>query len=91
MDTFDYYCSNLPKTLVKTLEGRSSEAFAQEIEERTSLLHKLGYTKEQATARIKANIAWEFDSTWAKKAPSFAKTIDKVVTAYYTKLSIKRD
>lgn len=90
MATFDYYCPNLPAGLGKALEGRSNEAFAQEIEERTALLHKLGYSKEQTVARIKANLAWEFDATWTKKAPAFIKTVDKIVTAYYKKLAGKR-
>ncbi len=91
MAPFDYYRPSLPDTLDKELKGRSTEAFEAEIAQRAALLQKLGYSKDQTAARIKANIAWEFDSTWTKKAPSFVKTVDKVVTALYKKMSGKRD
>lgn len=91
MAPFDYYTSNLPGNLAKTQQNRSTEAFVQEIEEKTTLLHKLGFTKDQVIARLKANISWEFDKTWTDKNPSFLKSIDKVVTAYFKKMADKRD
>lgn len=42
-------------------DDRRIDMYRREVTERAALLHRLGYSAEQAAARICANAAWDFE------------------------------
>lgn len=55
---------------------RRDEVLKQELEDRAALLHRLGYSKAQAKARLRANVAWDYEMHGKAKHD---KEIDKIV------------
>src|SRR5262245_49518767 len=41
-------------------KARREAMYRAEIEERAALLHRLGYPRDRARARLAANLAWDF-------------------------------
>ncbi len=58
--------------------------YRTELAERAALLCRLGYPREQAAARLRANVAWDFETAGTGSAPT-AKDIDAVIAAAYGK------
>jgi hypothetical protein len=58
------------------------EMYRREIEERAALLHRLGYSRARAAARLKSNVAWDFEIGGGGDAPA-AGEIDAAVAAVY--------
>lgn len=83
MQEFDYLESNLSSKFAKELDGRSLEAFKQEVKERATLLLQLRYSASQAIARIEQNIRWEFDDTWTHKEPAVLGFVETIVGDVY--------
>ncbi|WP_428266181.1 hypothetical protein [Haliangium sp.] len=48
--------------------------YRRELTERAALFYRLGYTAEQATARLQANVAWDFGSGADPRPPALADT-----------------
>lgn len=59
---------------------RRDEVLKQELEDRASLLHRLGYSKAQAKARLHANLAWDYELHGKAKQD---RDVDKIVDAVY--------
>lgn len=83
MQEFDYLESNLSSRFAGELDGRSLEAFKQEVKERAALLLTLRYSAAQAVARIEQNIRWEFDDAWTRKEPTVLGLVEKIVGEVY--------
>ena len=41
-------------------KARREAMYRSELEDRAALLHRLGYAKDKARARLAANLAWDF-------------------------------
>jgi hypothetical protein len=59
---------------------RRDEMYRRELEERASLLFRLGYNAKRAKARLAANVAWDFE---LHGRPRHAADVDKIVDAVY--------
>jgi hypothetical protein len=57
-------------------KARREAMYRGEIEERAALLHRLGYDKGKARARLAANLAWDFPDG---KAPVDGAALDAIV------------
>jgi hypothetical protein len=91
MEPFDYLNSNLSARFGGEMRTRSVEEFEREIRERARLLFNLKYKAADAAARIRQNVAWEFDDAWTKALPDFATRIDDIVAAVYKHVEGKKD
>lgn len=60
--------------------ARRAEMLRHDLEERAALLYRLGYSQKRCKARLKANVAWDFELSG--RAPAAAE-IDRVVDAVY--------
>jgi hypothetical protein len=63
----------------KTNEQRRA-MYRREIEDRTGLLLRLGYTARDVKARLKKSVAWDFD---LQDAPDHASEVDRIVDDVY--------
>jgi hypothetical protein len=81
---FPWYDAPIPEAVRATYNDRALDAVRREIEERASLLGRLGYSKQQAIARLRANMSWEFERM-SSKAP-LNDELEKLVDAAYQKL-----
>ena len=77
---FDYYhVTRSPQD-----PQRFAQQFIRAIEERARLLHNLRYPVKQATARIRADLDWEFDADLASTPrPKFYKDVPGIVKTVY--------
>ena len=46
----------------KIEKARREAMYRSELEDRAALLHRLGYAKDKARARLAANLAWDFET-----------------------------
>ncbi len=64
--------------------ARWEDQYIRDIQARAKLLHNLQFSKKEATRRIQAALAWEFDEDIASTArPAFFKKIPKLVASVY--------
>jgi len=91
MEEFDYLNSNLSAVFNEQLKVRSLESFEQEVAERARLLFNLKFSLDDAIARIKQNIAWEFDDAWAYQVPAIYSRIDAIVKDRYSRMEGRKD
>src|SRR2546421_12717698 len=54
--------------------------YLAELRERAALLRRLNYSREEARARLRANLAWDFELSGT---PGFAGKIDGIVDEVY--------
>jgi hypothetical protein len=54
--------------------------YLTELRDRARLLHRLGYERNAARARLRQNVAWDFE---LHEAPAFCGKIDSVVEEIY--------
>lgn len=54
--------------------------YRTEVEDRAALLFRLGFTKERAKARLRANVGWDFE---LHGRPRHAADIERIVDAVY--------
>jgi len=90
-EQFDYLNSDVSAPFNEKLAARSQETFEREVRERAQLMCHLRFRREDTIARLKQNIAWEFDDAWTKKAPSIHAQIEAIVTEVYKHLEGKKD
>ena len=64
----------------RNFNQRRDEMYRRELEERAGLLYRLGYSAVRAKARLRANVAWDFE---LHGRPRHAAEIDKIVDAVY--------
>jgi len=65
-----------------TRPERRAEVYRRELEERAALLHRLGYSRSQARARLDANVRWDFEVGGAR-APVSPSEIEALVDRIY--------
>jgi hypothetical protein len=68
------------KRAQKSAKAAREAMVRQELEERASLLFRLGYSKKRTRARLRENVAWDFELS---EAPKSAAEIDAIVDAVY--------
>ena len=54
----------------KTERSRREAMYRTELEERAGLLQRLGHSREQARARLAANLEWDFGAAPSPLAPA---------------------
>lgn len=59
---------------------KREEMFRRELEDRAAMLHRLGYTAKAVKARLKANVAWDFE---LEARPKHAAEVDKIVDTVF--------
>jgi hypothetical protein len=69
-----------PKPPAKRPPGRRDEMYRRELEERAALLRRLGFSKDRAAARLRANVSWDFE---LHGRPRHAADVDRIVDAVY--------
>jgi hypothetical protein len=74
--TFEWHEVKRPAPSPKKRE----EMFRRELEDRAAMLHRLGYTAKAVKARLKANVAWDFE---LEDRPKHATEVDKIVDAVF--------
>jgi hypothetical protein len=57
---FDWMDSRRNPERGKIDKARREAMYRSELEERATLLHRLGYGKDKTRARLAANLAWDF-------------------------------
>lgn len=57
---FDYLHSSVPKSYLDAGEKAETQ-YLREIEQRAALLFRLGYSKDEAIARLRGNLAWDWE------------------------------
>jgi len=72
----------------KIEKARREAMYRGELEERAALLHRLGYTKDKARARLAANLAWDFP---AGAKPLDDAALDAIVDRLFNNAAFGRD
>ena len=58
---FPWLLAETPADLAATFHHKALEMHRQEVRQRAALLLHLGYSQEEATARCRQNLEWDFD------------------------------
>ena len=68
-------------------ENRNDKVATDELANRAGLMFRLGYTEEDATARLCQRMAWEFDPSCGGKRPSTLSddAVAKIVSETYAR------
>ncbi len=59
---------------------RRQQMYRRELEDRAALLMRLGHTQAHVKARLKQNVAWDFE---LHARPAHAGEVDRIVDAVY--------
>jgi hypothetical protein len=84
---FDWLETRRNPALAATERERRATMYRVELEERAGLLQRLGHGKEQARARLVANLGWDFPDG---KSPLAASAIDAIVDRVFGQASAGR-
>jgi len=76
-DDFDWMT---PATPAGRNRSAREEMYLAELRERAALLRRLNYDKAEARARLRANVAWDFE---LHSQPGFLSKIDGIVEDVY--------
>lgn len=79
---FDYLHPDVNPKYTEATKANAEKAHLQAIKERAAMLHRLGYSKEDAIRRLEQNVEWDFDK-WADRLPSFYEQITAIVEQIY--------
>jgi hypothetical protein len=60
-EPFDWMVAKRNPDVARAQGTRRDAMYRTELEERAALLHRLGYSKDAARARLKANLRWDFE------------------------------
>jgi hypothetical protein len=63
--------------------AKRDEMLRHEMEDRAALLLRLGYSKNDAKARLRANVAWDYELRGKPRSVETDREIDKLVDAVY--------
>ena len=77
--TFPWYVPARPKKARNTVESRD-QMYREELEHRAGLFFRLGYPKDRAKARLRANAKWDFEMRGSAR---HERDIDRIVDAVY--------
>lgn len=76
---FDWMETKRNPAAANAQKERRAAMYRLELEERAALLQRLGHGKEEARARLRANLAWDFERGDSPVAPAQVDAIlDKV-------------
>ncbi len=71
------------RAVVSAQTERRAAMYKAELLERAGLYYRLGYSSKRATARLKANVAWDFDAGDARPTGLTDRDIGEIVKAAY--------
>jgi hypothetical protein len=71
-----------PKRLTPS-PAKRDEVLRQELEDRAALLLRLGYSKQAAKARLRSNVAWDYELRGKPRTVETDREIDKLVDAVW--------
>jgi hypothetical protein len=60
-------------------------AYRREVAERAAIFYRLGYTQDQATARLQANADWDFETGVARPDELDAEAIGQIVATTFAR------
>ena len=76
---FDWMEQKRNLEAAKAQRGRREAMYRSELEERAALLHRLGRSRDEARARLQANLAWDFERGGSPLSPAQVDAlVDKV-------------
>jgi hypothetical protein len=59
-EPFDWMVAKRNPEVARAQKARREAMYRSELEDRAALLHRLGYPKDGARARLQANLRWDF-------------------------------
>jgi hypothetical protein len=59
--------------------------YRREVAERAAIFYRLGYTQDQATARLQANADWDFESGASRPDELDADSIGQIVATTFAR------
>jgi hypothetical protein len=59
-EPFDWMVAKRNPEVARAQKARREAMYRTELEDRAALLHRLGYSKDSARARLQANARWDF-------------------------------
>lgn len=72
------------RAIVKAQAERRAAMYRAELLERASLYYRLGFSNRRAVARLKANVAWDFELTGDARPPGLTdRDIGEIVKSAY--------
>lgn len=77
--SFPWYETKRPKPSSQKRE----DMLRSELEDRAALLYRLGYTKQAAKSRLRANVQWDYELRGKPRSVETEREIDKLVDAVY--------
>jgi hypothetical protein len=75
-EPFDWMLARRNPEVARAQKARREAMYRTEIEDRARLLSRLGYSKEDARTRLRANVHWDFD---AGSGPVTAGDVDAII------------
>ncbi len=76
---FDWMHPTLPKEIRAQEASRAAEMYARETEERAALLQRLGYDKDSARTRLRANARWDWEGSGRAKVAAKVDEVDEAI------------
>lgn len=77
---FSWYDPDVPSEFTNAAD-KAKKMYQLEIGERAALLFRLGFTRTQVMARIKGNLAWDFEING--KSPVLQKEVKAIVDGVF--------
>jgi hypothetical protein len=79
---FDYMHSTPPLQFAHAPE-KAELQYRSELEDRAALLYRLGYDREAVTARLRGNMAWDWECS---PRPAFVAAVEQAIPAIVEKV-----
>ena len=76
---FPWYHADVPVEY-RSRPDRALQMYVHELKERAALLMRLGFSKEEATSRLKGNVGWDYE---LHGKPTHLGKVEDVVEAVY--------
>jgi hypothetical protein len=75
-DPFDWMVAKRNPEVARAQKARREAMYRTELEDRAALLFRLGYAKDSARTRLRANASWDFPDG---KGPVTAADVDAII------------
>jgi hypothetical protein len=75
-EPFDWMVPKRNPAVARAQTARRADMYRAELEDRAALLSRLGYAKDTARARLRANLRWDFEG---REAPLSVADVDTIV------------
>jgi hypothetical protein len=75
-EPFDWMVPKRNPAVARAQTARRDAMYRAELEDRAALLSRLGYAKDTARARLRANLRWDFEG---REAPLSTADVDTIV------------